>query len=425
MSDDEDSMKGKTYLEILAENDAKAREEFNENAKDLLVDQNRYEANVEAQDKLPDELEDQQLFQQVQPSRQIVEIPKITPYNTSNTTGIRYNKDVQTRVINIDSRFRPFPTDSETNFLYKLNTPVKNVISVKTTSIEIPNTYYNFSRVKANVYLTIEFPVGNFDNTNFFDITIPDGNYVAELAYDFKNAPTTSSPNSSNIIDVINASLIAAKARSGTTILGTVENYPQCLFNPVTGLVSFYNIVGDASTFNLYFNQIIDPAFQIDEIVNRFADWGLGYNLGFRQKVYTDKDIQSVSSPTILSSGTAVGIVGYNSERIVDVFGPNYLFLSLNPDWKVVQHNDSGTINISAFSKIVVNVPKNRTIYDNGSNTITKEFYPSQPITVSSFQVNLVDLYGEEVDLVGANISITLELIEAMNPALYNHIREV
>jgi len=406
MSDDESPMKGKTYLEILAENDAVAREDFDENAKDALVEQNRYEDNVEPDDKHPDEIEDQHLFNQVQPSRQIVEVPKPTQYKDLTTQSVRYNKDIQTRVINIDSRFRSFQTDTITNFLYKLNTPVKNVISVKTTSAEIPNTYYNFSVVKSNVYMTIQYPinyVGN-DGGNFFDIILPDGNYIVDIATPLSQLQLVPPVyNVSNIIDVLNVLLLNAVSRAGTAI-----NHPiEVIFNPVTGKVSIGDrfVVQNSPVFNLIFNNT-------GSFLYRIEDWGLGYNLGFRKQLYTypDRDITTTY---------------YQAEAIIDVLGPNYLFLSLNPDWKVVQHNDSATVNIAAFTKIVVDVAKNETIYDNGSNTITKEYWLSQPITVASFQVHLVDLYGAEIDLVGANISLTVELKEAMNPALYDHIREV
>jgi hypothetical protein len=34
-----------------------------------------------------------------------------------------------------------------------------------------------------------------------------------------------------------------------------------------------------------------------------------------------------------------------------------------------------------------------------------------------------MDPYGEVVDLEGANFSFTLEVIEALNPSLYEHLR--
>ena len=72
-----------------------------------------------------------------------------------------------------------------------------------------------------------------------------------------------------------------------------------------------------------------------------------------------------------------------------------------------------------------MSVPKNDVIYDNGANTVTKEYWLQQPTTVSSFQIMVTDPYEENIDLVGANLSLTVELKEIMNPALYEHIRQV
>jgi hypothetical protein len=107
------------------------------------------------------------------------------------------------------------------------------------------------------------------------------------------------------------------------------------------------------------------------------------------------------------------------------MLGPNYLFVSLYPDWKVVTHNHPDKSQFGPFGKIIVSVPKNDVIYDNGANTVTKEYWLQQPTTVSSFQVVVTDPYEEPIDLVGANLSLTVELKEIMNPALYEHIRQV
>jgi len=70
-----------------------------------------------------------------------------------------------------------------------------------------------------------------------------------------------------------------------------------------------------------------------------------------------------------------------------------------------------------------IDVPKNDVIYDDGSNTVTKEYTLSQPTDIHSFPVRLTDQYEERIDLVGANISFTLELKEVMNPAVYEYVR--
>ena len=168
----------------------------------------------------------------------------------------------------------------------------------------------------------------------------------------------------------------------------------------ITSRITIHNIVISTpdQPFDMYFNRGI--------FGSRIADFGLGYNLGYRNKIYTGKN-------------------SYNAEAIVDVIGANYLLVSFDPDWKVVTHNHPDKTQFAPFAKVVVNAPKNGIVYDNGSNTITKEYWLQQPTDISVFNVQIVDAYESTIDLVGANVSFTLELKEVLNSSLYEHMRAI
>lgn len=373
-----------SYQQLLAE-------VYDEIPTSMFVQQTEYEDDVEPEDKHPDELEHQEEFQKEQPSRQIVEVPTSVPSYVDKTKfSVTYEKDVQTRVINIDSRFRANPNEviatkdtitqlltlsSSSDFLYKLGTPIKNVISIRVSSVEIPNTYYNFSAKQSNIALRIYYPSGQTSSYN--DILISEGNYFVDSADNLL-------PN--NIITELQKQL--NKNSLGLTFLVTFD------------LISTRLTISEVSTPT-------KKQFDIDFITNnafthRKSDWGLGYNLGFNKTGYTGQNT-------------------YTGSTIVDTLDGNYIFLSLDPDWKAVKHWNSENTEVSAFAKIIINVPKNSIIYDNGSNTITKEYWFDSPKTIRSFPVKLVDTYGEVIDLLGSDISFTVELKEVMNPALYNH----
>lgn len=369
-----------TYQQLLAE-------VYDDTPKNILVYQNEYDdESVGPEDKHPDELEDQEDFQKPAGSRQMVEIQKDIPaYIDKTKFSVTYEKDVQTRVLNIDSRFRTLPNDtiateqsvlkltsSPTDFLYKLTTPVKNVVSVRLSSIEIPNTYYDFSALKGNIFMRINYPSGQ--TTSFYDISITEGNYIVD--------------STANTIP--NNLTIELENQLNTNTLGLN-----------------FQVVFDFITSKLTIVETTNKLFDIDFITNsvfsyRQTDWGLGYNLGFNKTGYT-------------------GQFSYTGSKIVNAIGSNYLFLHLDPDWKVIKHRNTQTSEISAFAKILVSVPKNTVIYDNGSNTITKEFWLDKPATIRSFHVRLTDLYGNLVDLSGEEMSLTIELKEIMNTSLYNH----
>lgn len=369
-----------TYHQLLAE-------AYEDTPKNILVYQNEYDdESVDGDDKYPDELEDQEEFQKPAGSRQMVEIQKNIPtYVDKTKLSVTYDKDVQTRVINIDSRFRFVPNDiisteqsilklssSPTDFLYKLTTPVKNVVSVRLSSIEIPNTYYDFSTTKGNTTLRLLYPSGQ--TTTFYDVVITDGNYIVD-----STANTLPNNLTIELESQLNANTLGLNFQVG--------------FDFITSKLTIVETT----------NKLFDIDFVANSIFSyRQTDWGFGYNLGFNKTGYT-------------------GQYTYTGSKIVNAIGSNYLFLHLDPDWKVINHRNSETSETSAFAKILVTVAKNAVIYDNGSNTITKEYWLDKPITIRSFQIRLTDLYGNVIDLAGEEMSLTIELKEIMNTSLYNH----
>jgi hypothetical protein len=252
-----------------------------------------------------------------------------------------------------------------------LTQPIKNVISVRLASVEIPNTFYNFSAARSNIKLRICYPSGQTAIYN--DIVITEGNYFID---------TTDNPLPNNL-------MVELQTRLNENSLGLTFT---ATFNLITARLT----LSADKVFDLDF--ITGNAF-----IYRTSEWGLGHNLGFdRNASYT-------------------GSNSYVGTRIVDTLDGNYLFLQLDPDWKVVRHWNSEVSETCAFAKIVINEPKNTIIYDDGSNSITKEYWFDTPVTVRSFPVKLLDAYGQLIDLLGGDISFTLELKEIMNPSLYQH----
>jgi hypothetical protein len=137
---------------------------------------------------------------------------------------------------------------------------------------------------------------------------------------------------------------------------------------------------------------------------NRDDNWGLGYNLGYR-----------VQQTEVATSQTA--------DSIIDVIDSNYVFLSLNPDWRVVEHNQPDSSQIAAFAKVIVDAAKNDIVYDNGANTITKKYYLKQPTNITAFTITVTDEYDQYVQLEGGNVSMTLEVTEVLHASLYETMR--
>ena len=75
----------------------------------------------------------------------------------------------RTIVINIDSKYRTnYYNSSSSNFFVNLNYPLKSVISMKLSNVQIPNSWHNISHKYKNNYIIVE---GH-------KFIVPDGNYT-------------------------------------------------------------------------------------------------------------------------------------------------------------------------------------------------------------------------------------------------------
>lgn len=373
-------MENKTYLEILAENDTHAREDYKFNPKDLFVQHNELEEEQELETTTHNnnhtELEDKEDFQKFGGSYHQAGAPPPLPDIKSEQylkNSVLYEKNIRTHVINIDSRFRTDPLDPSTDFIFKLKNPMKNIISLRLSGIEFPNTYYTFSNARQNTKFTLYYNK-SLNNTTLYQqiITIDEGNYSPE-----------------ELVDAINLILIN---------------------NPVS--ISYNTIKGKILFDSQYY-------FEIDFLgnnlafVNRTSDNGLGYNLGYRQNI--GKRLQAIKEV-----GNMYKLQGTS---IVDTIDNNYIFVSLDPDWKVVTNYTKDKELHHSFAKVIINVPKGSVLYDNGANTITKEYWFQQPTDITIIPVRISDPYDQTIDLSGMDFSFSLEIKEIRNAALHELIR--
>jgi len=400
-------MEHKSYLELLAENDEEARREFEPNAKDLLTANFvEYDDQVEGHDAHPDELEDQHEFQKPQGSHQLASLMPEAQKDVHKTqVDIRYSKDTQIHVISIDSRFRTDQGSNPSNFLFKMLTPIKNVISVRLSSLEIPNTWYTFSKIRGNISMVISIhpPVNNLSLIKTGRVVITEGNYTANtgapndiLIEIFTQLNKTFPSNSFSVyFNPISGKLTISCFEKNNPPTGgyTYVNQPVAIPTPAPTPLTGYE------TPVLFSINFADGIYS-----TRDDNWGLGYNLGYRVR----------QTPKLLSQ---------TAESIIDILDCNYVFLSLNPDWRVVEHTQPDSSQTAAFAKVIIDAPKNSIVYDSGANTITKQYFLRQPTNITSFNISITDEYDQYVQLEGGNVSLTLEITEVLHASLYDSMR--
>jgi len=277
--------------------------------------------------------------------------------------------DIVKHVINIDSRFRLQSTNCDTNdftFYYNLLTPIRNVLRIRVTSLELANNFYTFSAYRQNTTLILEV------SGALTTITVPDGNYFVN--------------------DMINA-LDEQLSPFGI----------QVTFSAVSGHFTFYG----TTPF------ILHTATPEGLSHTRTYDYGLGYNLGFSRGSYP-----SVSGND--ASGNPLQVVVSNQTAYFA--GDPYVFLKVN-DYACVRQT-LGDTDFTALAKMVVTQSKDYMSFDDYAGQHAKEVTFPNPVDLSRFKVQLVDMYGLPISMGSAQLSFSLEVLEVKNMTLYNTIRD-
>ena len=278
--------------------------------------------------------------------------------------------DFQRHIINIDTRFRVNPEDTTaSNFFFMLPTTIRNVLRIRLTSIEFPNNYYQFTEKRMNVCFRVIYKSGS--QAMGVPICIPDGNYTA-----------------CDMEEAINKVLKATPEVSWLSVK----------FLPDTGRFEF----SATQTF------AIDPTYESKE---RLFDYGLGYYLGFKRclRRAAVELINDIPTWKVISDCPA------------NFAGDSYLFLRLN-DYTCVRHTFHGnTLNV--FAKIIINQSKNDMAFDDYAGDHIKEVVLTGPEDLKRLHIQVLDAYGEVVDLTCINFSFSLEILEVMNVNLFNAFR--
>ena len=273
--------------------------------------------------------------------------------------------DITRHIINIDSRFRTNPrVSSTTNFYYRLQAPVKNILRIRVTSVEFPTGYFFFTVDRKNVTLRFIYDKAA---PKTFVIMIPDGNYTAD--------------------------------QMTVAITDALAALPV---NPIDAAVAYDP---DTKTYTFTANQYfaLDTTY---ESYRRYSDYGLGFYLGFPLKANL-----AVVSPTDPNSWSV------SSSFCANFTGDSYVFLKVNEFDCVSQQTEDQAF--TALAKIVLGSPCCGDRDDH-----SREVVFTSPLDLTRFKIQILDAYGNLLDLCGANVSFSLEVLEVKNLTLYNTIRD-
>jgi len=276
--------------------------------------------------------------------------------------------DLRRHIINIDSRFRKTYQELPTDFLFDMAHTYKNVIQMSVTSIEVPDVAYRFSKAKKNTMMRID-AADYMGTVHHLHVEIDEGNYTGEQLMQAIQGKLNGFRDMYGIFFRI----VMDDRTKRVTIYHDGSAPPPCPAGPSHCPVQFVLM------------------FTMVGLEDRQYDFGLGYNLGFKEKIYM------VDAPLI------------KGESVVTVEGDEYYLLGVD-EMYTVEHKTQDTY-IQCMAKIVRNT------------LVTNEFVFPRPTDIRQVRIRVMDRYGIPIDIHYQNVSLSLELTEVMNIQLYDNYR--
>jgi hypothetical protein len=266
---------------------------------------------------------------------------------------------------NLNSCFRNnYYASNPCDFQYFIPTEVKNVLSMRLASIEMPNAWYLFSQLKKNN--TFNICIGVCGETKIYPITVPDGNYDCDSLQNYLNTTYFYEAEKDNHLKYIKFSI-----------------------HPHNFKTTFELTINHPATFS-YSLQFVDDINQ--NIMNT-----MGWTLGFRLGNYLD------------ISGTIT------SEGLFDAGGDRYIYMAItdyqyNNNMSNIVGFDKSMLNEDIIAKIPIVNGKLSLLIDENNNPLAKSRKYNGPVNLSKLHIKILDKFGKVIDFNNMDYSFTLEL---------------
>jgi hypothetical protein len=204
------------------------------------------------------------------------------------TTPIEYTKDklnpllkqTTKRIISIDSQFRGPLYPMSTDFTFNLSEPLKDVVGLSLSSVQIPYTWYTVTNSYGANYFYLKGNSDGIDNGNFdYKIEILAGNYSPDL-----------------LITEINKSINIVKGQNPEVYFGSTNLQYNSATNLTTTTIEIRNIFNET---NYYLEFETNPLIYVNEdtTISDFNrknnDNNIGGYFGFNYQQYLPNTIYS------------------------------------------------------------------------------------------------------------------------------------
>lgn len=346
-------------------------------------------------------------------TNQIVQQQKIKPithvseykYPSSNLNNIE--RRTITKIICFDTRFRNnYEYTNSNDVIWNLPSPLKNVVSMKLVSIQLPIQYFMFSSANKNNRFKIKlYNMADFSD-NEMDIIIPDGNYLAPEFQTVMNSIFTNLGNGLqylffDINEYTSHSIIRAK-----DINDNAYETLHCPYDPTSVFYSpdFY--------FELDFMENLQS---YNSILYSNAGWTMGFN---KRKYTITKNnvfVDYANPPGTVSNTMCIYKSYLESEMSYGSSTYQYAFLAVND----FANNYSSTIHAitdnnnylqnNILAKFNITASHNSTLFDDltGSIANIREYFG--PVSIEKLHVQLLNMFGKSIDILNNNYSFSIE----------------
>lgn len=309
---------------------------------------------------------------------------RVNPIETFPTNISRSNLNVIKRktfnqTVMMNTLFREdYTSTMSTDFNIVLPTYFKNVLSLRLSSLQLPNVMYNISAVNGNNTLYIEVDNGGPNGV----VTMPDGNY------DINNFITVLQTQLNTQLSTTNFSVTYDQYTQKITITYTDPpsnpNFTMVFYVPTPKYDKNKNLHKPDNDYRKY------ECLDISQIYK-----GFGWFMGYRKAEYS-------------------GATSYTTEAVYSSSPYEYIYFTLN------DYNMSQSQNIfGMFSKsilgdnilAIIPVTSNsfNICFDNGVNLLEKKREYYGPVNIQRLKIQLLNQYGEILSLNNMDFSFSLE----------------
>lgn len=381
-------------------------------------------------------------------------------------------KRITTKLICIDTLFREnYANTKSSDFNYKLNTHVPNVVSMNLTSIEIPFFWYTISAENFNniLYITIsnlQYQLETIQTSSTqYKIVVPDGNYTAaqitQVITNIFQAPyidpstshiSTDSPyatadsGNTTTINALNCLICTYDQINLKTIIRVCDplidqqTITNSLIYPFTAEnTPFFNQTfgGYDNVTNVFYSpnmtilvELIDlstvpPSSKIPPFYR-----SLGWTLGFRNHSYLINQLaqnmsftSNINYPNLATSASTYVVVNLfkgflASEAAYGANVDNYIFIAIDdfhnnyPSDTVCMINsfNKSLVGKNIIGRVTLSQNFNQVILDNNSDIVFKKREYFGPVSIEKLHISLINRYGDIIAINNQDFSLTLEL---------------